>query len=274
MPGSAPAGPDLRLARLERILAGYGPTLVAFSGGVDSTLVAVAAQRALGDRALAVTGVSPSLAASERALARDLATQLGLRHREIETRELELAGYQANAGDRCYWCKGELFARLEELAAAEGFAAIATGDNPDDLGGHRPGLVAAAEHRVRHPLVEAGLDKAAIRELARGLGLPNHEKPAAPCLSSRIPDFTPVDLETLERIEAAEAAVRALGFRVFRVRHHGELARLEVGAPEHATAYAAREALAEAIRGAGYRWVSLDLTPFRSGSASGRGEGP
>ncbi len=258
---------ETELSRLEAIVASYGPTLTAFSGGVDSTLVAVIAARVHGvSGSLAVTGVSGSLAASEREHAEALAKLLGLRHRSIDTHELERPGYRANAGDRCYHCKTELFERLTTLAAAEGFSAVASGDNLDDLGGHRPGLRAAAEHHIRKPLVEAGMGKDQIRALARELGLPNHEKPASPCLASRVPHGTTVDLRTLATIEQAEAALRALGFGELRVRHHGELARIELPAADLARALEQRHALVAAVKRAGYLFVTLDLAGFRSGS--------
>lgn len=262
------------LARLEAVIAGYGPTITAFSGGVDSTLVAVVAARVHGERALAVTGVSGSLATSERHAAEQLAAQLGLRHRLIDTHELERPGYRQNAGDRCYHCKTELFERLRALAEAEGYAAIASGDNLDDLGDHRPGLRAAAELEIRKPLIEAGLGKPAIRELARELGLPNHQKPAAPCLASRVPAGTRVDPEVLHRIEQAEAGVRALGFTGFRVRHHGELARIELPVDQLERGLSLRIELIAVCKRAGYAFVALDLAGFRSGSLNvigGRG---
>jgi uncharacterized protein len=254
------------LATLEDVIRGYGPTITAFSGGVDSTLVAVVSARVHGDRALAVTGVSPSLANSERQHAEQLAAQLGLQHRLIDTHELERPGYRQNAGDRCYHCKTELFEQLRTLARSEGFDAIASGDNLDDLGDHRPGLRAAAELEIRKPLIEARLGKAAIRELARSLGLPNHEKPAAPCLASRVPVGTRVDPDVLARIDAAEAGVRALGFSGFRVRHHGELARIELPVAQLERAIELRVELSSACKRAGYVFVSLDLAGFRSGS--------
>ncbi len=257
---------DERLGRLELRIFDYGPCVTAFSGGVDSTLVAVVAARVHGDRALAVTGVSPSLAADERASAQALAEGLGLAHRQIDTDELARAEYRANLGDRCYHCKTELFERLRRLARAEGFAAVLSGDNLDDLSGHRPGMKAAEEQGVRKPLVESGLGKDDIRALAALLKLPNHKKPASPCLASRIPQGTVVDSKILARIDRAETGVRRLGFSVFRVRHHGDLARLELSAEEFGRATTLRTQLIAAIRGAGYQWATLDLSGFRSGS--------
>jgi uncharacterized protein len=263
---TSPQSSERALARLEAVIRGYGPTLTAFSGGVDSTLVAVIAARVHGDRALAVTGVSASLASSEREHATALAAELKLRHRLIDTHELSRPGYRQNAGDRCYHCKTELFERLRELASAEGFAAIASGDNLDDLGDHRPGLRAATEHEVRKPLIEAELDKPMIRAIASLLGLPNHQKPAAPCLASRVPAGTRVSPEILAQIEAAEAGVRALGFVEFRVRHHGELARIELPIAELPRALERRVELLAAVKRAGYLFVALDLAGFKSGS--------
>ncbi|MEM9455506.1 MAG: ATP-dependent sacrificial sulfur transferase LarE [Myxococcota bacterium] len=265
---SEPLTVDADLQRLEQIIRRGGPSITAFSGGVDSTLVAVAAARVHGKQTLAVTGVSPSLSAAEHEHARRMADQLGLRHRLIDTHELTRPRYRANAGDRCYHCKTELFERLVTLARDEGYPSVLSGDNLDDLGGHRPGLAAAAQLGIRQPLVEAALGKAQIRALARRLGLPNHAKPASPCLASRIPSGTPVDAQILARIEQAEDGVRALGFRIFRVRHHGDLARIELDAAELPAALGHRLALVAACKRAGYRFVALDLAGFRSGSLS------
>jgi uncharacterized protein len=258
---------DPRLVRLASVVQSYGPTLVAFSGGVDSTLVAYVAKMVHGDASLAVTGVSPSLAQRERDDSSALAQSLGLRHEFVETHEGQRPGYQANLGDRCYHCKSELFTCLAKLAASKGFAAIATGDNLDDLGDVRPGLRAADEYAVKKPLIEAGLGKTAIRELAAQLGLPNHDKPAAPCLASRIAVGERAEPKTLARIEAAEAVLQQLGFRICRVRHHaGELARIEVPLNEVPRAVELRQQIEPALRALGYRHVTVDLGGFRSGS--------
>ena len=259
---------DARYERLAAVIRDVGSAVTAYSGGVDSTLVAVVASRELGARALAVTGISSSLSTAEGEAAHRVAESLGLIHRTVETHELEVAGYRANAGDRCFFCKSELFGHLRRLADVEGFEAVLSGDNLDDVtpGSHRPGMRAASEWAVRSPLIEAGLGKADIRELAALLGLPNHAKVASPCLASRVPHGTPVDRETLARIERAEAAVRVLGFREFRVRHHGDIARIEVPADDFQRAVQHRDALVHGVRRAGYRWVTLDLAGFRSGS--------
>lgn len=258
------------LSRLEAVLGSLGPPLTAFSGGVDSTLVAVVAARVHGERALAVTGVSPSLGAAERAEAEALAGRLGLRWRAIDTHELDDPQYRANAGDRCYFCKRDLFARLAELASDEGYAVVLSGDNLGDVapGVHRPGLRAGEERAVVRPLVLAGLDKAQVRALATELGLPNADKPASPCLASRVPVGTPVTEPVLAQVERAEAVLRALGFSAFRVRHHGAVARVEVVPAELERALVHREALVGGLRSAGYRFVTLDLAGLSPGSVS------
>jgi uncharacterized protein len=242
-----------------------GSAVVAFSGGVDSSVVAAVAWRALGPGALAVTAVSPSVAEGELEGARRVAAAIGISHETIATDELAREGYRRNAPDRCYFCKTELYETLAELAARRGYAALLSGANADDAGDWRPGLRAAAEHDVRHPLLEAGAGKAAVRALARELELPSADKPATPCLASRIPYGTAVEPETLALIDRAERAVRALGFPVLRVRHHGILGRVEVAADDLDRALAREEELTAAVRAAGYRHAVVDREPFRSG---------
>ncbi len=266
-PAAAPALDRKRLA-LDRELRGYGSVVVAYSGGVDSALVAAAAHGALGGRALAVTADSPSLARDELAGAVETAGRIGIAHRVIRTGEIEREGYRANGPDRCYFCKDTLYADLDRLAEREGYAEVANGANVDDLGDHRPGMSAASRHGVRSPLMEAGLTKADVRAIARDMGLAIWDKPAQACLSSRIPYGTPVTEEALGRIGAAESALRALGLDQLRVRHHGAVARIEVPAAriEELAAPGTRERVCAAVRAAGYAYVALDLDGFRSGS--------
>ena len=253
------------LAELERAVAAHGSAVVAFSGGVDSSLVAAVAARALGPRALAVTAVSPAVATGELDGARHVAQAVGIAHETIATDELARDGYRRNGSDRCYFCKSELYDTLAALAARRGYAVLLSGANADDAGDWRPGLRAAAEHGVRHPLLEAGAGKADVRALARALEVPSAEKPASPCLASRIPYGTAVDPETLRRIDRAEQAVRGLGFPVLRVRHHGILGRVEVAEEDLPRALAREEDVIAAVRAAGYSHAVLDRKPFRSG---------
>jgi len=256
------------LASLEQRVAPLGSAIVAFSGGVDSSVVAAVAARALGDRALAVTAVSPAVAAGELEGARRVAAFIGSAHETVTTSELSREGYRRNAPDRCYHCKSELYDALAALAVQRGYATVLSGANADDEGDWRPGLRAAAEHGVRHPLLEASVGKEQVRALARRLELPSAEKPATPCLASRVPYGTPVDPVTLKRIDRAERAVRALGFPILRVRHHGDLGKLELPADDLPRALDPEEqsAIAAAIRGAGYARAAIDPEPFRSGS--------
>jgi uncharacterized protein len=255
-----------RIRQLEELIEPLGTAIVAFSGGVDSSLVAALAVRALGERALAVTAVSPALATGELDGARGVAAAVGIAHRTITTDELARPEYRRNDRFRCYHCKTELYERLEALAAATGYAVVLSGANADDAGDWRPGLRAAAEHGVRHPLLEAGVGKAEVRALARELGVPSAEKPASPCLASRLPYGTPVTPRGLARVDRAEAAVRALGFPVLRVRHFGTLGRVELAAADLPHALADPAPVIAAVRGAGYRRAEISEQPFRSGS--------
>ena len=258
------------LDRLTDVVGRCGSAVVAFSGGVDSSLVAAVAARALGARALAVTAVSPALATGELDGARTVAATVGIAHEVIRTDELARAGYRRNGPDRCYHCKTELYERLGALAAERGFVSVFSGANVDDLGDWRPGLEAAGEHGVVHPLVEAGLPKPEIRELARRLGVPSADKPAMPCLASRLPFGTAVTSEALARVDRAESALRGLGFRELRVRHLRDAARIEIGADELPRALAARERLELAVIGAGYVTAELSTEPLLSGSMTRR----
>ena len=257
-----------RVEELEGRIRPLGSCIVAFSGGVDSSLVAALAARVLGERALAVTAVSPALATGELDTARGVAQTIGIRHETITTAELEREGYRRNERDRCYHCKTELYDSLSALAARRGYAAVLSGANADDLGDWRPGLRAAAEHGVVHPLLEAGVGKEEVRRLARELGVPSAEKPASPCLASRIPYGTAVDREALAQIDRAELALKQLGYRVLRVRHYGERGRVELAADElpRALTPEGEAEVVEAVTCAGYVTVEVAEEPFRSGS--------
>jgi uncharacterized protein len=252
---------DAALARL----SGLGSALVAYSGGVDSALLLALAVEALGDKAVAFTALSPAVAPDELEGAREVARLLKVRHVEVRSGELEDPRYAKNPVNRCYFCKTELYSLAEAEARGLGLAWVVSGTNADELDDYRPGLLAADEHRIVQPLAEAGLTKAEIRALSRERGLPTWDKPQQPCLSSRIPYGTEVTEERLTQLARSEMALRALGLREFRVRYHGEIARIEVGEGEIDRLLSVRAAAIEALKAAGFKFVSLDLEPFRSG---------
>lgn len=258
-------GLEEKSVRLVSLLSDLERVVVAYSGGVDSTLLAAVAHETLGPNALAITAVSPSLAGRELAAATELARDLGWNHRTVATHEIERAEYARNSGDRCYWCKTELFHVLGPLAA-EMEAKIATGTNLDDLSEYRPGLHAAEERSVRTPLAEAGLSKLDVRTLSAARGLPTADKPASPCLASRFAYGVRVTREGLERIDAAEEVLRALGFEVLRVRDHGDLARIEVPPQAIERVTAQRDTIERELKSLGFKYVTVDLGGFRSGS--------
>jgi uncharacterized protein len=254
--------------RLDALLRDMKRAIVAYSGGVDSTYLAWKANQVLGDGALAVTADSASVPSHQRKTALEVAEKFGFRQEVIRTGEVERADYRENPPNRCYFCKDELFTHLTELARERGYAFVLDGLNADDLGDYRPGRDAATQHSVRSPLVEAGLSKQEIRDLSRRAGLPTADQPASACLASRFPYGVKITDEKLRMVDRGEEALRQMGFRIFRVRHHDDIARLEFGREDLAKALdtdmAAR--LVAVFKGLGYRYVTLDLEGYRTGS--------
>jgi uncharacterized protein len=260
--------PDAQLSELEKLFTEMGSVLVCYSGGIDSALVLAVAKRAIGDRALGMTAVSDSLSASEREDAVRLARTMGANHLLVESHEIEREGYKNNGPDRCFHCKSELYDIAADKARELGIAVVVNGTNKDDLGDYRPGLEAAKNAGVRSPLVELGLGKSDVRALAKSLGIDAWDKPAAACLSSRIPYGTSVTRERLAQIEGFEAELRALGLRQLRVRYHDAIARIEIDLEElpRLLAPGVREAAVDAGKRHGFRYVTLDLGGYRQGS--------
>lgn len=260
--------PDAKLERMRAIFAPMRSLIVAFSGGVDSTLVLKVAHDALGDSVLALTTTSPTMPDEDRDSALAMALLIGARHLVVESNELEIPGYAANPLNRCYLCKHNLFTVCEAKAAQLGIDEIADGLNLDDLHDYRPGMQAASEKRVRHPIVEAEMTKADVRALSRSMGLPTWDRPASPCLSSRFPYGTEITPEGLKKVAAGEKLLHSMGFAVARVRFHGEVARLEVEQSQIARIVepAVRETIDREFKKIGFRFVAIDLKGFRSGS--------
>lgn len=259
-------GIRLLRGRLEEAMADLGSVVVGFSAGVDSSVVLAAAVAALGSRALAITAVTETITEEDIELAETVARDLGAAHEWVEYSELAIDNYAANPSNRCYFCKDALYVRLATIGRERGFAYVLDGTNADDAADYRPGRTAAREQGVRSPLLELGITKQQVRALATSYGLPNHDKPSAPCLSSRVPYGTTITLDMLRQIGRAERALRELGFGELRVRHHGDVARIEVPTSDFARAIELAADIDRAVRSAGYLHVALDLAGFRSGS--------
>ncbi len=253
-------------SNLESLIASYGSAVVGYSAGVDSSVVAAAAWHALAGKALAVTAVTETITTDDLLLAAQVAEQLGIAHQWLYYNELDIPNYAANPTNRCYFCKDALYVRLRQAADDVGYNAVLDGSNADDAGDYRPGRKAAQEQGVKSPLLELGITKAEVRQLATLYGLPNHDKPSAPCLSSRVPYGTRITREILEKIARAESLLRGLGFRELRVRHHDQVARIELPPSDFQRAIELAPQVDDAVRAAGYAYVSLDLRGFRSGA--------